>query len=360
MSRLHLDLELRRGDFSLRTAVASDGPWIGVVGPSGAGKSSLLEAVAGLIPMRGRIEVEGRVLDDSTEGAHLPARRRRVGLVFQGEALFPHMTAAENLVFGISGAPSDRRDRAFAEVTEVLDLEDLLERRPAALSGGEKRRVALGRALLSDPALLLLDEPLTGLDTALRRRILDYLVRVKQHFLPPALMVSHQLEDVLALADHVVVLEAGRVQDQGAPPELLRQTDRSVLAHLVGFENVLTGTLQQSDPISGTARVLLDGGLQLRAPFLDLPEGSRVRIGVRAEDLILASQRPGPTSARNLLRVSVDEVVPRGPWTLVDLDCGGSLRLTAKVTPASVRELELRTGRDVWVLFKTHSIHYLE
>jgi len=145
----------------------------------------------------------------------------------------------------------------------------------------------------------------------------------------------------------VVVLEEGKIRSQGAPSELLRRTDRSVLARLVGFENVLTGTLQESNPASGTARVMLGEDLELRTPPTDLPTGSPVRLGVRAEDLILASERPGSTSARNLLHVSVEEVIPRGPWTLVDLDCGDSVRLTAKVTPASVRELDLRTGRKV-------------
>ena len=194
-----------------------------VFGPSGAGKTSLLEAVAGLRPpQRGRIVLSGRVLDDAAAGIRVPPRQRAVGYVTQDDSVFPHLSVAGNLRYGAGRGAARKPPLGEDRVVDTLGLASLLDRRPATLSGGERRRVALGRALLSAPEILLLDEPLSGLDRPLKERVLEHLLRVKEAFPLPILYVTHEAAEVAALADEVVVLEAGRLAARGAPADVLR------------------------------------------------------------------------------------------------------------------------------------------
>jgi len=204
------------GPFTLDVDLTAAARVTAVFGASGAGKTSLLEIVAGLRrPAAGRVLLNGRVLDDAGAGMHLPPRRRRVGYVPQDDTLFPHLSVAANLGYARAASPA-----ATARVADVLELGPFLSRRPAGLSGGERRRVALGRALLSSPEVLLLDEPLTGLDAPLKERVLTYLVRVRDEFAIPTLYVSHAPDEVFALADAVLVLERGRVVTRGHPADV--------------------------------------------------------------------------------------------------------------------------------------------
>ncbi len=194
-----------------------------VFGPSGAGKTSLLEAVAGLRhPERGRIVLSGRVLDDAARGVRVPPRQRAVGYVTQDDSLFPHLSVAGNLRYGAGRGLAERPALAEDRVVDVLGLSLLLDRRPSTLSGGERRRVALGRALLSAPEILLLDEPLSGLDRVLKDRVLEHLLKVKAAFPLPVLYVTHEAAEVVALADEVVILESGRVAALGPPGEIFQ------------------------------------------------------------------------------------------------------------------------------------------
>jgi len=194
-----------------------------VFGPSGAGKTSLLEAVAGLRrPEAGRIVLSGRVLDDARTGSHAPARGRAVGYVTQDDSLFPHLSTLGNLRYGARRHGTAGPALAESRVVEVLGLSSFLDRRPSTLSGGERRRVALGRALLSGPELLLLDEPLSGLERALKERVLEHLLKVREAFPIPILFVTHEPAEVVALADEVVLLESGRIRARGTPRDVLR------------------------------------------------------------------------------------------------------------------------------------------
>ncbi len=204
------------GPFTLAVDAEAGAGVTAVFGASGAGKTSLLEVVAGLRrPEGGRVALNGRVLDDAGAGVHVPPRRRRVGYVSQDDTLFPHLSVAANLSYARTASPA-----AFARVADVLELGPLLDRRPAGLSGGERRRIALGRALLASPEILLLDEPLTGLDAPLKERVLAHLLRVRERFAVPTLYVSHDADEVFALADDVLVLERGAVVRHGAPSDV--------------------------------------------------------------------------------------------------------------------------------------------
>ncbi len=216
MSLLFESLQAPLGPFTLRLDASAGERVTAVFGPSGAGKTSLLEVVAGLRrPAAGRVVLNGRVLDDATSGTHVPPRHRRVGYVPQDDTLFPHLSVAANLSYARTASPA-----ALARVADVLELGPLLGRRPARLSGGERRRVALGRALLASPEILLLDEPLTGLDAPLKERVLAHLARVRDAFRIPTLYVSHAPDEVLAIADEVLVLERGILVVRGAPADV--------------------------------------------------------------------------------------------------------------------------------------------
>jgi molybdate transport system ATP-binding protein len=193
-----------------------------VFGPSGSGKTSLLEVVAGLRrPAAGRVILDGRHLDDAAAARHVPARLRRIGYVPQDDTLFPHLSVARNLAYGLKSGGGLDAPLGHSRVVEVLELGEILHRHPGSLSGGEKRRVALGRGLLTSPALLLLDEPLSGVDDALKARILGYLQRIQAEFAVPTLYVTHDAGEVLALADDVLVLERGHIAGRGRPAEIL-------------------------------------------------------------------------------------------------------------------------------------------
>ena len=220
---ISLSAALERDGFALDIDVELPGSGVtALFGPSGAGKSTLIDIVAGLVrPQRGRIVVNDSVYFDSASGLDLPPERRRVGYVFQDARLFPHVYVAANLRFGEKRRAESDRIAGFEEIVELLGIGLLLKRRPATLSGGEKQRVAIGRALLSGPRLLLLDEPLASLDAARKAEILPYLQRLRARFNLPMLYVSHVWSEVALLADHVVRLEAGRVAGQGAPAAMI-------------------------------------------------------------------------------------------------------------------------------------------
>ena len=324
------------------------------MGPSGAGKTSLLEALAGLRRARGRIAVDGEALLDTSRGLARPPEARRIGYVPQDAGLFPHLTALGNVRFGARGAAA-RVESAI----DTLELRHLLDRYPASLSGGEKQRVSLARALASDPRLLLLDEPLAALDVGLRERILPYLVRVRDEWKVPSLYVTHNVGEALALAGRVLLLRDGRVEGDGAPLELLSSPALSREAE-AGIENLLAGHVMSrrggwGDPgppgrgprgVDRASRGPRGGSG--RHP--GRPRRGRARVdgaGARSYPL-----RQRSTTARivALERTGVD----------VTLRCRiDGTTLLVRVTPAAVRALGLEAGRDLWLAVKSHSVRAL-
>jgi molybdate transport system ATP-binding protein len=353
---LDVAVRKRRGEFGLDATFSV--PEHGVValfGRSGCGKTTLVDLLAGLLqPDAGHIRVGETTLFDAGAGIDLPAERRRIGYVFQDARLFPHRDVAGNLGYGLRRAKAATPSIAFDEVVGLLGLAPLLQRRPGQLSGGERQRVAIGRALLAQPRLLLLDEPLASLDAARRDEVLPYLDRLRDLLAIPIVYVSHQFDEVLRLATHLVLMEQGRVAASGT---LSAVSLDPALRAIVGAESigaVLEGEVVRRDDEEGIARLRVGAG-ELSV-VSDDPVGRRLRVQLLARDLILALGDPTGLSVRNSLPATVVLVEPDDRHTvLVHLDIGGP-RVVARVTQAAARQLGLRPGLGLRVLVKSVSI----
>jgi molybdate transport system ATP-binding protein len=314
-------------------------------GPSGAGKTSVVNAIAGLFrPDGGRIAVGSRVVLDTEAGIFVPARARRTGYVFQDSRLFPHMSVEDNLRFGHRRAPHPMDENEIEHVVEMLGLTHLLERNPRALSGGEKGRVALGRALLSSPDILLLDEPLAALDAARRQEILPYLERLRDETKLPMFYVSHAVDEVARLADEVVVLREGRVAAQGSVFDLLTRIEGGI----EGMGAVLDTRIESHG--EDLSVLVFDHG-RLYVPRVGREVGTRVRVRLRAEDIMLAREEPRAISANNILPATVS-AIRYGAQAEIQIAMGAA-RLVARITRASAKRLELAPGAHVFAIVKS-------
>jgi molybdate transport system ATP-binding protein len=295
--------------------------------------------------------VDGEVLLDEARGVRLPPERRRIGYVPQDAQLFPHLSVRDNVLFGARAAGG----RVNA-VLEVLELTRLLDRRPSTLSGGERQRVALARALATDPRLLLLDEPLAGLDVGLRDRVLPYLLRLRAEWNVPTLYVTHQLGEAVAFAETVLVLERGRVVRQASPLALLERDESAAAAP--DLENLLPGRVRSHDETGGVTRVTLDGGGEMTVPLaVERAPNTAITLLVRAEDVLVAIEPPNEISARNVFPADVITCARAGAD--VTLRCalvGGAVAILVRLTPSAVAALGVCAGRRVWLAIKSHSI----
>jgi molybdate transport system ATP-binding protein len=355
---LRVDLQYRTGDFMLAAAFEAPTPGLtALFGPSGAGKSTLLQLVAGLArPIGGRIEIDGTCLFDARERTCLRPEARGIGYVFQDLRLFPHLDVAANLDFGRRRARGRPAALARERALELLALGPLLGRRIAGLSGGERQRVALGRALLAHPRLLLLDEPLSALDAARRAELLPYFERLRAERSLSILLVTHQYDDVLRLADSVVLLEQGRVLAAGSPMGLATDPALRMRLPVESVGAVVEGVVGRVDAPRGLAEVPLGSAGSLRVPATGLAPGQSVRLQLLARDLIIATEEPRALSVRNRLRAVVVSLLPEpGEQCLVQLDAAG-LPLLARITRDACDELALAPGREVWVLVKALSL----
>ena len=356
--RLSVRLRLPLERFELDVLFDTRHRVTGVFGPSGSGKTSLLESVAGLRPdARGRIEFEADVWLDG-ERACAP-ERRGIGYVPQEGLLFPHRTVRGNLLAGARrahgrGGRDGPAGEAFALAVRLLELEPLLERRPAQLSGGERQRVALGRALCSGPRLLLLDEPLASLDLPLRRRLVPYLRRVRDEFQVPILFVSHDPTEVATLCDDLVVLRAGRVVARGVPGRVLTDPEVFPLAEQQGFENVLACRLVERRSRSSLVKLGPRGeGPEMVVPPVEAAIGAPLSVGVGAHEILLATVAPTGLSARNVLAARVEEVRVTGDVDLVAVRLERtSQELVVEVAERTAAELGLAAGRTVHLVIK--------
>lgn len=354
---LEIRCTVRHGEFQLDVDVGLPTPGVAALfGVSGAGKSTLIAALAGLLrPERGRIVLDGEPLFDAERGLHVPAERRAVGCVFQDTRLFPHRDVRGNLEYGLRRAGQRRQVLGFTQVVELLGLGALLARRTHQLSGGERQRVALGRALLSQPRLLLLDEPLAALDAARREELLPYFERLRDELEIPIVHVTHSFDEVIRLAQQVVVLDGGRVALCAA----LAQACESPVLHAITGPDVtgavLEGTVVRRDAAEALS-IVRCAQIELRLAGAGLEPGARVRLFVAADDVAIARERPQAISTRNVLRAQVERVEQGANSALLHLVVGGE-RLLARVTHSALRELALVAGAECFALFKAVATH---
>ncbi|MDE0213324.1 MAG: molybdenum ABC transporter ATP-binding protein [Deltaproteobacteria bacterium] len=353
---LEVDVERRLGDFRIEARFRSDRGVTALFGRSGAGKTSIVNMVSGLLrPDRGRIAVDGHVLFDSAAGIDLPPWKRRLGYVFQEGRLFPHLTVRRNLLYGRRFAPAAERYLTMEQAVELLDLGALLRRRPPSLSGGEKQRVAMGRALLSNPRALLMDEPLASLDMLMKREILPYIERLDEMGIP-ILYVSHSLDEVSRLARNLVLVSAGRVTASGEVDEILNRLELWSPEDETETGTMLTTRVARHDAEGGITHLEFRGG-ELRVPLADIPEGVAVRVWIRARDVGVATERPRGLSLRNVLRGTLVEIGEGGAGPVTELRLRiGDTTLTALVTRGAVRELALAPGQEVYALIKSANL----
>jgi molybdate transport system ATP-binding protein len=350
---------VRLGDFALDVAAEIDtGRVTAIFGPSGSGKSTLLRTLAGLERgATGRLSLGREVWLDSARGLDVPAHRRPVGYMFQEARLFPHLSGLGNLRYAARRARRERQAVTFDEVVEALDLEPLLARRMSGLSGGERQRLALGRTLLAQPRLLLLDEPMSALDASRKMEILPYLEALHPRFGIPTLYVSHSVDEVALLADRILVLAKGRVTAQGRTSEILEHLDLGPLADRRGVASVVAARVVRHDPEYHLTWLDLAGQTVVVPKREHFDEGEEACLVVRARDVSLATRRPEGVSIQNVLAGHVCEVRELEgsafAEVLVEL---GTHRLRARITRLSLHDLELAVGSPVFALLKSVSL----
>lgn len=352
---LEVAIEYRVGEFHVDARFAAAPGLTAFFGRSGAGKTTLVNLIAGLSrPDQGRISVGERALFDSANQINLPPEQRRVGYVFQEDRLFPHLSVRGNLSYGERYVRRDQRRHGFDDVVALLDLGNLLDRRPDNLSGGERQRVAIGRALLTSPQLLLMDEPLASLDSARKSQILPFIERLRDDVGIPIIYVSHAIDEVVRLADTMVILDHGRTVAAGPVEEIMSRLDLRPLTGRHEAGAVFAVTVAGQDKTYGLTELAFTGG-RLWVPGLSQPLGHRLRMRVRARDVSLSLSRPVDSSILNILEGSVIEIGDgQGPQTDVLVDVGTSLM--ARVTRKSVAAMNLQPGTRVYALVKAAAI----
>jgi molybdate transport system ATP-binding protein len=328
-------------------------------GSSGAGKTTLLEFIAGLAtPDSGRIALSDRVLFDSERNINVPARHRNVGYVFQDLALFPHLSVEANVAYGLQGLRASERKQRVLTALESLGILNLRHRRPGQLSGGERQRVALARALVTDPGILLLDEPLAALDLPVRMQIADDLRRSVQNLPIPVLYVTHSRDEVFMLGERMLVLERGKLIAQGTPHEVMSAPRSETVAQLAGFENIFDAVVSSIHEERGTMTCLVGPRrIELETPLIRAEVGSKLRVGISAGDILLATSAPAGLSARNVLPGRLLSLSKRDVIVVARVDCG--VEFFVHLTLGARDSLALAPGSPVWLIVKTHSCHLL-
>ncbi len=324
-------------------------------GPSGAGKTSIINMVAGLSrPDSGLIVVNGLTAFDSDKGIDIPPERRRFGYVFQDGRIFPHLSVRSNLTYGMNLVPKNHRRIAFDEVVELLGIGELLGRRVANLSGGEKQRVAIGRALLTSPSLLLMDEPLASLDAARKAEVLPFVERLPTKLSIPILYVSHSLDEILNLADTLVLMDSGRVRSVGAVEDVANRFEFTGLGERDESGSVLATVVDHHDAADGLTYLRFDENF-LKVPLFDAAQGTKVRVHINSRDVALALSPPTQTSVQNIFLATVEGISEHGK-ALVDVQLDIGSHITARITRKARKDLELTTGQHVFAMVKSVAI----
>lgn len=352
---LELSLSHQFETFSLQVDIQASPGITALFGRSGAGKTTVAQAVSGLLtPQQGRITLAGSVLFDRNLGINIAPNKRRIGYVFQDGRLFPHMSVAGNLRFGKQFATTPLDPKNEQRIIDMLGLGHMLARRPGTLSGGEKQRVAIGRALLSDPRMLIMDEPLAALDTGRKAEILPYLERLRDEAALPILYISHAMDEIARLADTLVLLQAGRVMRAGPAVDILADPAAVPFIGVRHAGAVLMATVM-AHHTDGLCQLSVSGGM-LHLPGVTAPVGEQLRLRVLAQDIILATARPQHLSALNILPAVVTSLrFGDGPGVAVGLRVGQE-QLLARITKRSANELDLSEGRQCFAILKATTV----
>ncbi|SEA72475.1 molybdate transport system ATP-binding protein [Desulfuromusa kysingii] len=349
--KLEVSLTKHLGDFSFDTDFCVDGERIGIFGPSGSGKSTLSNLLTGFLTAdRGLIQLDRRKLFDSDAKINLSPDHRRVAVVFQHAHLFPHLNVRKNLLYGHKRTPASQRQLELADVTKALNIDHLLKRNVTQLSGGEKQRVALGRALLACPDLLVLDEPLSALDKQLKEQIIPFLRTTLRHFAIPYLYISHSLSEMRLLTDQVMQFADGRLQQ-------ITNADTLERERMAGNRHGYLNHLTLSDPHEVDNLISYRWG----ANELFLTANERLQdglFGLSSKDILLCKKHPHAMSARNLLTGTITGIMPHKGAVGVELNCNGEI-LLAQVVSQAVAELELDIGKTVYAAFKASAFRRL-
>ncbi|KAA3604094.1 MAG: molybdenum ABC transporter ATP-binding protein [Calditrichaeota bacterium] len=355
---LDLDFKLAIEKFDLEVKLKIEQKIVGIFGASGAGKSSFFNVLSGLKnPKFGKIEIDRKVIFDSQNKINLPPHERKIGYVFQDSQLFPHLSVKNNLLYGYKLLEENERKFELEQVVALLELENLLSRKPLKLSGGEKQRVALGRALLSSPSLLLLDEPLASLDESLKRQILPFLKRVQKETEIPMLYVSHSINEILELTEWLIVLEKGKVLDFGRFFEIVKKEKILTLAKSFGLENIFEVEFVEQQEEKGFTLVKL-GEQNIKIPFLESKENGKVTISVRPEDIALALTEIKGISIQNQIEGEVTGISEIGHHgALVQVDVGETILV--EVSLKTLNDFGLELGKKVFCLMKSQAFNVL-
>lgn len=346
--------------FSLDVAFTASAGFTILFGASGSGKTTLLDCIAGLrTPDSGRITVGATILFDSDARVNVPPNRRGVGYLLQSLALFPHLNVLQNVRYGVADLSSAEREARARQILDLFRIGHLAQRRPWELSGGERQRTALARTLVTQPRVLLLDEPLTALDALTKSQLLDDLRAWNRDHQIPILYITHHHEEVFALGERVIALENGRIIAQGSPYEVLHHPALESVAQLAGFENILAASFVAAHPEQGTMTCRIGNApLTLEVPLTRVDQTRPLSIGVRAGDILVAASRPEGLSARNIFPGNIASLRRRDVMMIAQVNCG--IELEVHLTPAAAESLHLRVGTSVWLVLKTYSCQVMQ
>ena len=351
---LNVNLKKKSGSFNLNAALCFPKGISSIFGPSGSGKTTLLNCISGLTrPDSGEIVLDGETLFSSTRGIDLTPEKRALGYMFQDSLLFPHLNVLENIQYGYKAIAPRNRKIEITDVIDLLKLDALLDRNPASLSGGEQRRVALARALSTSPSMLLLDEPLSSLHSSLRGQIMRYLKTISTDLSIPMIYVSHSISEIIAIADHVLVLNNGETVTFDEPYRILSTKTFESLQYDESLENLFDVTIIER---RGENRAVMGqiGEVLLVLPDFPAEIGETVSISLKASDIILASEKPRGISARNVFRAQIESIQRFGNRVLVHT-CNSN-RWLSEVTLDAVNDLRLKEGSYVYMVVKTNSL----
>ncbi len=358
MTALSIDIKWSKDNFKLNMQANFSDGITGIFGVSGAGKSSLLQLIAGLEKLDyGFIKIGADVLDDSINKKYTPSHKRKIAYVFQEGRLFPHLSVRQNLLFATKYIKGNQQQFDFDEIIKLLEIELLLDKFPKQLSGGEKQRVAIGRSLLSSPRLLLMDEPFSALDTALRHQIIPFLIKINQNFKLPILVVSHDLPDLLSLSQELLLVKDGKIEAHGNYIDLIKKERLIENMNESGLINMIPFKIEHIDKAhfelskcTNAGQITISKNKQIKQFEL----GDEMNVSLRPEDIAIALHKLNNISIRNQFEGKIIQIIKHANQTYCLVDIGFQLLVT--ITETSRLSLQLEEGKTVWCLFKSMAL----